>query len=707
MASASNPPAPLLVVTGALVALATLSLPSCLDWDLPQAPRISSVTKASCAGGKVTIKGCRFGEQRAKSAVSISGQAATEFLSWKDNEIQVTVPPKASSGEVSVMVDGLTSNPHQIKLAGIARLADIHERLSFIRDSKGKYHFFYYTPDKALIHRQQASVPGCWADPPNTLLSGAFYHYRPAVGPAGRIHLGYDDGSSSCYYLGYNLTTPGVKPATWSKEVVIGTGRCSMGSMTVDHKGRLHAFWSGILAECVIQDYDELAGSWDKTRHVMYGWYIQSAASPDGTLHAATHSGGPLDPSSVKYSRSMDGGANWSAEKTLSMSLGAASPPGVVVTADGRVHFSFGGKKTDGTCDIYYTGSKDSGKTWSSLQNISNTKGSTWMCGSWMIGDPKSHRLALVWRDDFLKTPFLFFRRWYKDSFSETTELLSSADEKKYYFISPGMVGDRLEYGLIHKTTGELTRGQIDMAKHPEMVFVPGGSGKMGSPKGTGNADEFPEHVVQLSPFYIDRNEISVAEFRKCVTANKCTPPREYTSHSQGKYWNAPKGEYNGYPVIYVSWNQADAYCKWAGKRLPTEAEWERAARGYWNGKYPWGNTKPGCSTANFYGSPGGVDMPCTGDTSKVGGYPAGASLTGALDLGGNVAEWVADWYAKDYYKSSPKVDPQGPTKATGKVYRGGSFRNHELDLRSSFRSFALPDKASNDIGFRCAVSAK
>ncbi len=218
------------------------------------------------------------------------------------------------------------------------------------------------------------------------------------------------------------------------------------------------------------------------------------------------------------------------------------------------------------------------------------------------------------------------------------------------------------------------------------MVYVPKGVFTMGS--SLGDADEQPVHEVYVDAFWLDQNEVTNTMY------SRFSPSRS------GRQ-----------PVSNVSWEQAAAYCAWAGSRLPTEAEWEKAARGSEERTYPWGNQSPTGDLANFADLKSRLSWEdITVDdgyenVAPVGSYPAGASLYGALDMAGNVAEWVNDWYDETYYGTTPLTNPPGPAEGDFRVLRGGSWYSTAASIRSADRSWYIPEGSTDYVGFRCAKS--
>jgi formylglycine-generating enzyme required for sulfatase activity len=235
------------------------------------------------------------------------------------------------------------------------------------------------------------------------------------------------------------------------------------------------------------------------------------------------------------------------------------------------------------------------------------------------------------------------------------------------------------------------------------MVYVPAGCFTMGSDQG--EPDELPEHEVCLSAYWIGQTEVTNAQYRPCVEAKACSLPAD------PMYYDDPA--YADYPVVYVRWTDASTFARWFGGSLPTEAQWEYAARGPDGWAYPWGS--------EFYGVwLNYCDSQCARqyhDTAyddgfaglaPVGSYAYGASWVGALDMAGNVWEWTNDWYDESYYATVENgvLDPPGPAPAEGHVIRGGGWNDDRTEQRASFRGWREPFRYDDDRGFRVVVAA-
>lgn len=239
---------------------------------------------------------------------------------------------------------------------------------------------------------------------------------------------------------------------------------------------------------------------------------------------------------------------------------------------------------------------------------------------------------------------------------------------------------------IIPTTTPILEIGstQINPNDNAEMVYVPAGEFEMGSQT---YPDESPIHTVYLDAYWLYTYEVTIAEYRLCVETGACSPPVGSQYYDQDR---------DNYPVMYVNWHAANAYCDWAGGSLPTEAQWEKAARGPESHEYPFGNLID-YWLANYNQN--------IGEATEVGSFPEGVSYYGAYDMAGNVWEWVADWHSLEYYSISASENPTGPASGEFRVLRGGSWVNNFIYLRSTTRGWFKPNDSIFNFGFRCVVA--
>ncbi len=264
--------------------------------------------------------------------------------------------------------------------------------------------------------------------------------------------------------------------------------------------------------------------------------------------------------------------------------------------------------------------------------------------------------------------------------------------------------------GLAASLAGSLQAADLTQAATPAgkdgapMVLVPAGPFPMGVPPGDrdGGRDEYPRHEVTLDAFYIDAYEVTNGRYHRFVTATKHRIP-EHPHNPSRTLWKGDQitEAVAERPVVNVDWHDADAYCRWAGKRLPTEAEWEKAARGGDDRRFPWGNVEPTAKHLNY-------NQQWIGEKTlmPVGSYEAGRSPYGAYDMAGNVWEYVADWYDERYYENSPAKNPKGPDTGTTKVLRSSSWAVETPLVRIFTRVKSDPLVRNESTGFRCAMDA-
>lgn len=236
-------------------------------------------------------------------------------------------------------------------------------------------------------------------------------------------------------------------------------------------------------------------------------------------------------------------------------------------------------------------------------------------------------------------------------------------------------------------TQSILIEEMISQVDSMPLSLIPEGEFLMGSD--IRFASEGPSHKVYLPAYWMDQFEVTNGMYQKCVDKGACQLP------VSTRYYDDPT--YTSHPVVYVTWFMAQQYCIWAGRRLPSEAEWEKAARGTDGRDYPWGDFDPNEYRLNFASNIGG--------TTKVGSFPHGVSPYGLFDMAGNVFEWTNDWFDLEYYQNSPYLAPTGPDSGQFRVLRGGAWDYGGMEASVSFRIWYPPEDVYGEFGFRCASS--
>ena len=269
-----------------------------------------------------------------------------------------------------------------------------------------------------------------------------------------------------------------------------------------------------------------------------------------------------------------------------------------------------------------------------------------------------------------------------------------------------------LSAGLILMMVAACERLSVASEPPKDMILIPAGEFIMGTDSEEANADQKPAHRVYLDAFYIDKHEVTNAEYEEFILAGGYKKKEFWTEEGWdciqkfqfgGDEWHQVEtplqyGENSvstdpDHPVIGASWYEANAYANWAGKRLPTEAEWEKAARGTDGRLYPWGN-KMDFSRLSYF--------PHVTKVQTVGSFPSGASPYGVLDMAGSVWEWCTDWYNENYYSQNPQRNPTGPDSGEYRVLRGGGWDSIRVQLRTSYRYYEKENRRTYNIGFRC-----
>jgi formylglycine-generating enzyme required for sulfatase activity len=687
--------------------------------------------KGGCAGETMTIEGDCLGDSSKKDSqpevviynIETRSEIRQRAIGAHNNHLSFQSNPgdKKVRITVRVPVEGslIPSNAYEIEYGGSVVPFSENVEAKLIMDKDGGGHIFYNGGEGNIMHTYTIGQ-SCWLWPYKVLSIGSESGYEVYYFNDDYIHLVYGSSKeSACYHRIYDLNSKG-----WSNDNLISRVECRAAPiLTKNYKsGDILAYWSWGSTKYAL--FSMTDGRWGETRAIKWdgesscqiypdevngckAWHPLLKFGPSGLLYAMFSRGLPADNLSneLRFIVSYDSGRTWGNLNVIDRKTALGD---FEIDYSGNIHLVYPLYTTTsdnkGGYKLRYIISSDNGSKWNTITTIEDSLRDTIFAPRILLDKGSMKNIVFVWEDKNY-----YFALWdnsekrlYERSpialkeepeYSEDTHIIGLSNDSIVYAI----INERLLFGRFLYIGGV----DLDIIKD-NMTFVPAGPSKMGSEVENGRFDEKPQHIVRISPFYIDRYEVTNADYRECVSAGICSEPLSKNSRMRKDYYDS----YENFPVIYVNWYQADTYCKWRGKRLPTEAEWEKASVGSGGSKYPWGDAEANCDYANGYFSPGGVDVPCKGDTTPVGSYPLGVSKTGAYDLAGNVSEWVYDFYNAYYYQNSPSVDPQGPSEGSVRSVRGGSFFSNKEDVRSQRRYYEDPKKGSDILGFRCAKSA-
>jgi formylglycine-generating enzyme required for sulfatase activity/N-acetylneuraminic acid mutarotase len=521
-------------------------------------------------------------------------------------------------------------------------------------------------------------VTGTWRSRANMPTA----RWSPASGAvAGKIYvIGGTTG------LGYNFQSKVEEydPATntWRTRTAMPTPRQDLAVAVVDNK--IYAIggieWA-LEALRTVEVYDPATDSWQTRANMPVGGNALSAVALNGKIYAVTDAAILLE-----YTVATDSWRTLASMPTVRHAMGLVATNNRLYAIGGynaqHVHFNVVEEYNPET-DI-----------WRSATNMPSARtylGATVVNGRiYAIGGADGHYLSTLEIGEF-------------SAFSPTATHTPTATLTAPHTLTPMPTATWTPTPTSIPTatptlTPTPTHGAgLDTA---EEILIPAGTFQMGCDDDnvaeSCNSDEEPLRTVSLDAYYIDKYEVTNARYKACVDAGGCTLPASTSSSTRLTYYG--NSVYNNYPVVSISWQQADTFCTWAGKRLPTEAEWEKAARGDSDTRmYPWENVAPTTSLLKYNN--------IAGDTAQVGSYADGTSPYGVMDIAGNVWEWTYDWYHDNYYETSPDDDPRGPLTGTLRVSRGGSWRSSASEVRSAYRNPVVPTTSSNRIGFRCVRS--